>query len=376
MNDYDVIVVGAGLSGCTIAERFVNVLNKKVLILEKRDHIGGNCYDYIDAETGIRVSKYGPHFFHTNDEGVWDYVNRFSEWIRYDLKVMSHVDNRAVPVPVNMETINILNNQSLQTPDETRSYMQSIQIPSAYPENSEDVALSRVGRTLYEKMFLPYTQKQWNRPPTELHTSVLSRIPVRYDSDTRYFTDKYQAIPKHGYAAFFERLIDHPNIQLQLNAQVQFPLEHPCVIYTGPIDAYFKSAGLPSLEYRSLRFEEERYFNYGYSQQNIFMNHPSRNVPYTRAVEYKHLPYEEHAATKHTIVVKEYPSDVGEPFYPVPSDENHRLFDEYRKLAMSTPNIHMIGRLANYKYFNMDQAIRNALDYFETTFHGEVCRRM
>jgi UDP-galactopyranose mutase len=369
MEKYDVVVIGAGLSGCTIAERFASVLNKKVCILEKRDHIGGNCYDYIDAQTGIRISKYGPHFFHTNDDSVWDYVNKFSEWIRYDLKVMTHIDNRMVPVPVNMETINVLNNQSLQTPDDTRNYMQSIQIQCAHPQNSEDIALSRVGQALYEKMFLPYTHKQWNRHPTELDTSVLSRIPVRYDSDTRYFTDKYQSIPKHGYTSFFERLIDHPNIQLHLNAQVQFPLEHPCVIYTGPIDAYFKSVGLPSLEYRSLRFEEERYFNYGYSQQNIVMNHPSMSTPYTRIVEYKHLPYEEHASAKHTIVVKEYPSDTGEPFYPVPSDKNQRLFDEYRKLAMLTPNIHMIGRLANYKYFNMDQAIRNALDYFEATFH-------
>ena len=372
MDQYDVVVIGGGLSGCTIAERFANVLNKKVLIVEKRDHIGGNCYDYIDDETGIRVSKYGPHFFHTNDDGVWDYVNKFSEWTRYDLKVMSHIDNRLVPVPVNMETINILNNQSLQTPEDTREYMHSIQMPCVNPQNSEDIALSRVGRTLYEKMFLPYTQKQWNRHPTDLDTSVLSRIPVRYDSDTRYFTDKYQAIPKHGYTAFFERLIDHPNITIRLNVDTQFPLQHKCVIYTGPIDHYFKSNSLPKLEYRSLRFENERYFNTNYSQQNIVINYPNNNVAHTRIVEYKHLPYAEHANTPHTIVVKEYPSDIGEPYYPVPSQKNKELYEMYRMLSTIYPNVHMLGRLANYKYFNMDQAIRNAIDYFDVNFREDI----
>lgn len=376
MEAYDVIVVGAGLSGCTIAERFANVLNKKVLIIEKRDHIGGNCYDYIDDEMGVRVSKYGPHFFHTNDDGVWDYVNKFSEWIRYDLKAASHIENRLVPVPVNMETINILNKQSLQTPEDTRTYMESIQIPCINPQNSEDVALSRVGRTLYEKMFLPYTQKQWNRHPTELNTSVLSRIPVRYDSDTRYFTDKYQAIPKHGYTSFFERLIDHPNITVQLNVDTQFPLDHKCVIYTGPIDRYFKSHSLPQLEYRSLRFEEERFFDVGYKQQYVMINHPDETVNYTRIVEYKHLPYPEHANTDHTITIKEYPSDKGEPYYPIPSVKNQDLYQKYQELARSHSNVHMIGRLANYKYFNMDQAIRNALDYFEATFREEACRKI
>jgi UDP-galactopyranose mutase len=372
MDQYDVVVIGAGLSGCTIAERFANVLNKKVLIVEKRDHIGGNCYDYIDDETGIRVSKYGPHFFHTNDDGVWDYANKFSEWTRYDLKVMSHIDNRLVPVPVNMETINILNNQSLQTPEDTRDYMHSIQLPCVNPQNSEDIALSRVGRTLYEKMFLPYTQKQWNRHPTELDTSVLSRIPIRYDSDARYFTDKYQAIPKYGYTAFFERLIDHPNITIRLNVDTQFPLQHKCVIYTGPIDHYFKSNSLPQLEYRSLRFENERYFNTNYSQQNIVINYPNNNVSHTRIVEYKHLPYTEHANTPHTIVVKEYPSDIGEPYYPVPSQKNKELYEMYKLLSTTYPNVHMLGRLANYKYFNMDQAIRNALDYFDVNFRVDT----
>ncbi len=368
MEKYDVIVVGAGLSGCTIAERFANVLNKKVLILEKRDHIGGNCYDYIDSQTGIRVSKYGPHFFHTNDTGVWNYVNKFSEWIRYDLKASSNVENRMVPVPVNMETINILNDQSLQTEDETREYMQSMQIKCDNPQNSEDVALCRVGRTLYEKLFLPYTKKQWNRHPTELSPSVLSRIPVRYNSDVRYFTDKYQAIPKHGYTKFVENLIDHVNIQIQLNTEIAFPINHPCVIYTGPIDKYFNSFGLPSLEYRSLRFEEERFLNVDYKQQYVMINHPDEAIKYTRIVEYKHLPYPEHITSKHTITVKEYPSDIGEPYYPVPSAKNQDLYKQYQELAQSHSNIHMIGRLANYKYFNMDQAIRNALDYFESKF--------
>lgn len=368
MNKYDVIVIGAGLSGCVVAERFASI-DKKVLIVEKRDHIGGNCYDYIDKETGIRISKYGPHFFHTNDEEVWNYINKFEEWIRYDLKAYAHVDNRIVPIPVNMETINILNNKSLESESETRDYLSSIQLPNFDPKNSEDIALSRVGRDLYKKMFLPYTQKQWNRHPTELEPSVLARIPIRYNMESRYFTDRYQAIPKNGYTSFFNKLIDHPNIEIKLNTTLELPINHYCVIYTGPIDQYFKSSGLPPLQYRSLKFEEERRFDCGFIQQSIMINHPSEEVPYTRVIEYKHLPYVENSKNSNSIIIREYPSEIGEPYYPIPSKENQELYEKYQQLAKESKSVHMIGRLANYKYFNMDQAIRNALDYFNTHFN-------
>jgi len=369
--DYDVIIIGAGLSGCVIAERLSNILNKKVLITERRDHIGGNCYDYIDKETGIRISKYGPHFFHTNDERVWQYINNFSEWTRYDLKVVSSIDNRIVPIPVNMETINILNGQFLQTEDETKTYLESIQIKTDNPKNSEDIALSRVGKVLYDKLFMPYTQKQWNRAPADLDPSVLSRIPVRHSMDSRYFSDKFQGIPNNGYSTFFESLINHPNITIKLNTELKLPIEHKCVIYTGPIDQYFKYAGLPPLDYRSLRFEQERHYNCMFRQQNVVVNYPEERFPYTRIVEYKHLPYSEHSSTEHTVIIKEYPSDTGEPYYPVPSTENQELYEKYRELAEQS-GVHMLGRLANYKYFNMDQAIRNALDYFESNFIQKI----
>lgn len=367
MNVFDVIVIGAGLSGCVIAERFSNVLHKKVLIVEKRNHIGGNCYDYIDDTTGIRVNKYGAHAFHTNDEEVWKYINIFGEWIRYDWKVVASINNRMVPIPVNMETINVLNNQNLQTEEETKLYLESIQEKNSNPQNSEEMALSRVGKKMYETLFLPYTKKQWNCDPKDLDASVLARIPVRYNMDSRYFNDKYQAIPKNGYTKFFEKLICNPNITLRLNTDLEFPIDHPCVIYTGPIDEYFKNAGLPKLEYRSLQFEYEYHYRCGFKQQNTVVNYPEQHVPYTRIIEYKHLPYSEHLKTEHTILVKEYPSDIGEPYYPVPSSNNQELYEKYRNLAEKS-GVHMLGRLANYKYFNMDQAIRNSLDYFDTHF--------
>jgi UDP-galactopyranose mutase len=364
----DVLIVGAGLSGCVLADLFARKQNKKVLILEKRDHIGGNCYDSIDEDTGILVSKYGPHFFHTNDEGVWDYVQQFGEWIRYDPKIVSYVDDRYVPVPVNMETINILCNTHLSTEQDTAQWLSEHQVPCNAPTNSKDVALSRVGTQLYESMFRPYTKKQWNREPEQLDPSVLSRIPVRHTMDSRYFTDKFQGVPKHGYTKLIETMLNHPNITVQLNTEFHpdMDISYKTLIYTGPIDSYYASRGLPKLEYRSLRFEREIHKNVGYVQPNIVVNYPSETYPYTRIVEYKHLPNNSHS--KDSVLVKEYPCDEGEPYYPVPNKSNQTLYAKYQELAKSEPNVHMIGRLANYKYFNMDEAIRNAINYFDTTF--------
>jgi UDP-galactopyranose mutase len=362
----EILIVGCGLSGAVIAEQLANKYNKKVLIIDKRDHIGGNCYDYIDEKTNIRVNKYGAHLFHTNDEGVWEYINNFSKWIRYEHKVVANIDNRNVSVPVNMETINIICNEHLQTIEETKEWLEKNQIKFENPQNSEEIALSRVGKKLYEKLFLPYTLKQWNKHPKELDSSVLSRIPVKYNNDTRYFTDKYQVIPEKGYTSFFESLLSNPNIKVLLNTSFNdINIKYEQLIFTGPIDSYFKDSGLESLEYRSLRFEEEIILNKGFAQQHMVINTPSSDIPMTRIIEYKHLPYSENINTPHTIIIKEYPSDFGEPYYPVPNDKNQKLYNQYKKLAESieNKNVHMIGRLANYKYFNMDQAIRNALDY-------------
>jgi UDP-galactopyranose mutase len=365
----NVLIIGAGLSGATIANLFATKLNKKVLVLEKRNHIAGNCYDFIDNETGLLVSAYGPHFFHTNDEEVWKYISQFSEWIRYDVKILSNVDNQLVPVPVNMETINVLCNQTLKSESEVQKWLNKNQIQNDTPKNGEEIALSRVGAILYEKMFKPYTIKQWNKDPKELDQSVLARIPVRTSMDSRYFTDKYQGLPKYGYAALVENMLNHPNITVQLNTEYtrEMNIPHEILIYTGPIDGYFASKGLPKLEYRSLRFEVERKMNYGYYQQGVQVNYPSLDYSYTRIVEYKHLPYPK---TEHTYIVREYPSDTGEPYYPVPTRENQELYETYKNLAENESNVHMIGRLANYKYFNMDQAVRNSIDYFNNKFYN------
>jgi len=362
----EILIVGCGLSGAVIAEQLANKYNKKVLIIDKRDHIGGNCYDYIDEKTNIRVNKYGAHLFHTNDEGVWEYINNFSKWIRYEHKVVANIDNRNVSVPVNMETINIICNEHLQTIEETKEWLEKNQIKFENPQNSEEIALSRVGKKLYEKLFLPYTLKQWNKNPKELDSSVLSRIPVKYNNDTRYFTDKYQVIPEKGYTSFFESLLSNSNIKVLLNTSFNdINIKYEQLIFTGPIDSYFKDSGLESLEYRSLKFEEEIFLNKGFAQQHMVINTPSPDIPMTRIIEYKHLPYSENINNPHTIIIKEYPSDFGEPYYPVPNDKNQKLYNQYKNLAESiqNKNVHMIGRLANYKYFNMDQAIRNALDY-------------
>jgi UDP-galactopyranose mutase len=364
---YDILVVGCGLTGAVIAQELARVHNKRILIIDKRNHIGGNCYDYVDETTGIRVNKYGAHLFHTNDEGVWTYINQFSKWIRYDHKVVANVDGRNVPVPVNMETINVLCGANLKTKEDVAGWLDTHQVKCENPSNSEEVALSMVGEELFNKIFLPYTIKQWNKHPRELDSSVLSRIPIQHDNDSRYFSDKYQAIPEKGYTGFFESLLNHPNITVQLNTSFEDIAVHSeTVVFTGPIDSYFKNSGLEKLEYRSLRFEEHVILNTQFAQQNMVINTPSLDEPTTRTIEYKHLPYPENSKTTHTIVVKEYPSDTGEPYYPVPNRRNQDLYDKYKKLADKMDSkVHMIGRLANYKYFNMDQAIRNALNHID-----------
>jgi UDP-galactopyranose mutase len=369
--EIDVLIVGAGLTGATLAEHFARVLDRKVLIIDKRDHIAGNVYDYIDPTTGIRVGKYGIHMFHTNDSDVWNYLQTFGKWKRCDHKVLSNIDGQNVPVPVNITTVNMVCNESIQTEDEMREWLHKHQIHCDNPRTSEQTALSRVGKEFYEKMFKPYTIKQWNKDPSELDASVLARIPVRSNFDDRYFQDKYQALPVEGYTSIVQSMLSHPNINVQLNTDwtdIKNHVQYNTLLFTGPIDQYFESSGLPKLEYRSLRFEWEVYKNSGYYQPVAQINYPSQDVPYTRIVEYKHLLNQ---VSDYTILTKETSSDTGEPYYPVPTKENQDLYEKYRLLASQSTNVHFIGRLASYKYFNMDQAIRCAIDYFSKHFSGQ-----
>jgi UDP-galactopyranose mutase len=384
-SNYDVIIVGAGLSGCVIAERFANLKNKKVLIIEKRNHIGGNCYDYVD-ENGIIVSKYGAHLFHTNDTEVWNYINQFDIWKRWEHKVVGLIDNTIVPIPVNITTVNMLCGQSIQNENEMDEWLKNVQVKYDLIENSEQIAKSRVGDILYDKIFKEYTYKQWNKYPSELKPEILARIPVRNNFDDRYFTDKYQALPHKGYTHFFEKLLDNKNITVILN--VDFLdiinndnegniLNKKIIIYTGPIDSYFSDSRqsgsenvLEKLEYRSIDFVVERYKNMNFYQTNSVVNYPSSNVDFTRIVEYKHFLNQ---SSPHTTIVKEFTNDSGEPFYPVLNDKNLNLYEKYKEMAIietKEKNVHFIGRLANYKYFNMDQAIKNSLTYFDNYFHN------
>jgi UDP-galactopyranose mutase len=366
---YEVIIVGCGLSGAVIAERFASVLGKRVLITDKRDHIGGNCYDFVDELTGIRCSKYGPHFFHTNHEDVWEYIQKFGEWVRYEHRVLASVDDTLVPVPVNITTVNTLCNTHIRDEKEMDQWLQQNQIPcDGSPKNSEEVALSLVGKTLYEKLFKSYTFKQWAKFPAELKSEVLARIPVRNNLDGRYFSDKYQVLPKNGYTQFFQNMLDHPKITVKLNTDFfhireEIP-DSTIIIYTGPIDKFFADSGYEPLEYRSIDFVFETH-RMNYYQPSAQVNYPQATIPFTRITEYKHCL---HQKSDYTIISKEYSTDKGEPYYPVLNAKNLDLFEKYKALAEEESkrrNIHFLGRLANYKYFNMDAAIKNSLDYFK-----------
>jgi len=373
-NKFDVLIIGSGLSGVVIAERFANKLNKKVLIIEKREHIGGNIYDYVDEDTNILMSKYGAHLFHTNSDIVWNYVNRFSNWIRWDHEVVGMINNRLINIPVNINTVNVLCNENIKNTEEMNKWLENNQVKYDKIENSEQMCKSRVGNTLYDKIFKEYTYKQWNKYPEELDSSVLARIPIRNDFDNRYFDDKYQALPEKGYTKFIEKILENENIEVLLNTNYfDFIQNNPhenfeTVIYTGPIDQFYESKGLEKLEYRSIDFIIEKYKNMNYYQQNSVVNYPETKYPFTRIVEYKHFLNQ---SSHDTVIVKEITTDSGEPYYPIPNKKNLELYEKYKLLTLEEKNVHFLGRLANYKYFNMDSAILNALNYFNEHFDGK-----
>ena len=364
--EYPVCIVGAGLSGAVIAERYASVLQQNALVLEKRPHLGGNCFDYIDEETNIRVSKYGAHLFHTYSRRVWDYVHRFAHWTPYEHKVLGLVKGKHVPIPVNIDTVNALFNLTIRTEDEMNAWLEQEQTKYDHPPaNSEEMALSRVGPRLYELIFRPYTFKQWAKYPDELGPEVTARIPVRNNYDARYFSDPYQALPTQGYTQIFERLLDSKHITVKTSVDyfdIKDRLKCGRLYYTGPIDTYFADLGWPKLEYRSLDFERVVQRNVDYFQPASVVNHPQADDDYTRIVEYKHILNQ---SSPHTIYFIERSKDGGDPYYPVPNKKNQDLYKKYQEMANKEPNVTFVGRLANYRYFNMDQAILNALELFD-----------
>lgn len=374
MPQYDYLVVGAGLFGSIFAYE-ANKIGKKVLVIDKRNHIGGNCYDYYDEKTNILMNKYGAHLFHTNDEEVFNYINQYGNWCPWEHKVLGLIDNQHLPIPPNITTVNKMFNLNIKTNEEMKNWLEETQIKYDTITNGEEMAKTRVGEVLYEKIFKHYTYKQWNKYPEELAPEVLARIPIRDSFDDRYFSDKYQVLPEKGYTFFFQSILDKHkhNIDVKLNCDF-FDIKHQItkdhlVIYTGPIDAYFADKGLPKLEYRSIDFHIERQMNTDFYQPYSVVNYPSAETPYTRCVEYKHFLNQK---SEHTVYVKETTTDIGEPYYPVLNDRNKELYEKYQKMIEEEgKNIHFIGRLASYKYFNMDQAIKNSLDYYKKHFEKE-----
>jgi UDP-galactopyranose mutase len=366
------LIIGCGISGAVIAEQIASRLKEPVLIIDKLNHIGGNCYDYIDEDTGILCNLYGPHIFHTNNKKVWDYINQFDEWIRWEHKVLSFIDDKYVPIPVNITTVNMLCNECIQTETEMIEWLNKNQIHNDDIKNSEDMALSRIGNTLYEKLIKDYTFKQWNKYPIDLDKEVLQRIPIRSSFDARYFSDKYQALPKTGYTNFIKNLLNNDLISIKLNTdfnefkKINDLSIYKKIIYTGPIDRYFEDHNLKKLEYRSIQFIKEVYKNTNLYQCNSVINYPQKSTPFTRITEYKHFLNQK---SDHTIIFKEITNDYGEPYYPIPNKENKELYEKYKELAEKEQNVIFIGRLANYKYFNMDEAIFNSLLCFENNIN-------
>ena len=357
---FDYLIVGAGFAGSVMAERLASRAGQRVLVVERRGHVGGNAHDRYD-DAGVLIHPYGPHIFHTNSKEIFDYLSRFTAWRPYQHRVLAVVDGQKLPLPINLDTVNRLYGLSL-TAFDMPQWLQSVAEPRERIETSEDVVVSQVGRDLYNKFFRGYTRKQWGLDPSQLDASVTARVPTRTNRDDRYFTDTYQAMPLHGYTRMFERMLANPNIKLMLNTDYRevvsiVPWKH--MVYTGPIDAFFdyRHGRLP---YRSLRFEH-RTLPVAQLQPVGTINHPNDNA-YTRVTEFKHLTGQHHAATS---IVYEHPCDDGDPYYPVPRPENAALYERYRAEAEALSDVTFVGRLATYRYYNMDQVVGQALTAFK-----------
>ena len=356
---YDWIVVGAGFAGSVLAERLASQRDERVLVIDRRPHVGGNAYDHLDA-AGVLVHQYGPHIFHTNSDAVVSYLSRFTRWRDYEHRVLARVDGQLVPIPINLDTINRLYGLDLN-PEGMEAFLAARREAPDEIRTSEDVVVATVGRELYEKFFRGYTRKQWGMDPSELAKSVTARIPTRTNRDDRYFTDTFQKMPSDGYTAMFRRMLDHPRIEVALGtdlAEIRGKVPFRRMIYTGPVDEFF-GFRLGRLPYRSLQFRHET-LDQEWHQPVAVVNYPQTEA-YTRVTEYKHLTGQVHPKTSITY---EYPSDEGDPYYPVPRPENEALYQRYQLLARSCPDVWFVGRLATYRYYNMDQVVGQALATF------------
>ncbi|HAV88518.1 MULTISPECIES: UDP-galactopyranose mutase [Stutzerimonas] len=365
---FDYLIVGAGFAGSVLAERLAAGLNKRVLVVDRRPHIGGNAYDHHD-ESGVLIHRYGPHIFHTNSQRIVDYLSRFTEWRPYEHRVLAQVDGQQVPIPINRTTLNKLYGLNLETDEQAAEYLASRAEPVADIQTSEDVVINGIGRELYEKFFRGYTRKQWALDPSQLDKSVTSRVPTRTNTDDRYFTDSFQQMPRHGYTKMFEKMLAHPNIKVMLNTdyrEIRDEVEYDHLVYCGPIDEYFDYR-FGKLPYRSLRFEHKQLEQEQFQPVGT-VNYPSEDVPYTRISEYKHLTGQVHPKTS---VTYEYPSAEGDPYYPIPRPENAELYKRYQQLAEQTPGVTFIGRLGTYKYYNMDQVVGQALAAYKRIEEAE-----
>ena len=369
---YDVMIVGAGFAGAVMAERLAAGSNKKVLVVDRRPHVAGNAYDVLN-EDGILIHQYGPHIFHTNSQEIFDYLSRFTEWRAYEHRVLASVDGMLVPIPINRTTLNKLYSLNLSSEEEAAAFLASRAEPVEVVKTSADVVISAVGQELYEKFFRGYTRKQWGMDPSELDKAVTARVPTRTNTDDRYFTDRFQAMPAQGFTKMFERMLDHPNIDLLLGvdyaeARAAYPHDH--LVFTGPIDEYF-GYRFGKLPYRSLHFRHETR-DVEWFQPVAVVNYPSEDVPYTRVTEYKHLTGQQ--ATK-TSLTYEYPAAEGDPYYPIPREENQALFKRYEALALAQSDVTFVGRLATYRYYNMDQVVGQALATYRRMAEAETRRR-
>jgi UDP-galactopyranose mutase len=355
---FDYLIVGAGFAGSVLAERLAAGSGKRVLLCDRRRHVGGNAYDHYDA-AGVLVHKYGPHIFHTNSDDIVSYLSRFTAWRPYEHRVLASVDSHLLPMPINRTTLNTLYALDLQSDAETEAFLRSRAEPMEHIRSARDVVVNQVGSELYGTFFEGYTRKQWGVDPSELDKSVTARVPTRFNADDRYFLDRFQAMPLHGYTAMFENMLDHDNIELALGVDYRdLPADKmaPRIIYTGPIDEYFDHR-FGALPYRSLRFQHETLAQRRF-QAVAVVNYPDPEVPYTRVTEYKHLTGQTHRLTS---ISYEFPQDDGDPYYPIPRPENAALYRQYEALAQEHANVTFVGRLGTYRYYNMDQVVGQAL---------------
>lgn len=368
---YDVMVVGAGFAGAVMAERLATQAGKRVLVVDRRPHIAGNAYDRLDA-AGVLIHQYGPHIFHTNSAEIFNYLSQFTTWRPYEHRVLAQVGDRQVPFPINRDTLNALYDLNLGSEAETAAFLKLRAEAPAEIRSSEDVVVAAVGRELYETFFRGYTRKQWGLDPAQLDKAVAARVPARTDTDDRYFQDRYQFMPADGYTAMFARMLDHPNIEILLDSDyrdVRRAYPHDHLVYSGPIDEYFDYR-FGKLPYRSLRFEHES-LDQEWHQEVGVVNYPDEAVPFTRITEYKHLTGQLHPQTS---ITREYPCAEGDPYYPVPRPENQALYKRYEALADAELDVTFVGRLATYRYYNMDQIVGQALAAFRRRFAGPELR--